>query len=170
MKATQLPLPLLIKSSISTFLKLILKHLTTPFVSLILMLTLTLHLHLTMKNLQKDKLQSKNKFNKRRVVFLAEKESELIKNKVERQEPEKHLKCHKKKNMIQENIGFTEVSERHQTILLVQESKYKTQWEQESEKEKEMILNSMLLEFYFVALVGRTIKLLDLNLIIFEVY
>lgn len=72
--------------------------------------------------------------------------------------------------MIQENIEFTEVSERPQTILSVRESKYKTQWEQENEKEKEMILNSMLLEFYFVALVGRTIKLLNLNLIISEVY
>ena len=36
--------------------------------------------------------------------------------------------------MIQENIEFTEVSERPQTILSVRESKYKTQWEQENEK------------------------------------
>ena len=100
-----------------------------------------------------------------------EKESELIKNKVQRQGPEKHLKCHKKKNTIQENIEFIEVSERHQTISWVQESKYRTQWELENEiSQEEMILNFMLLEFYFVALVGRTIKLLDLNFIISEVY
>ena len=75
-----------------------------------------------------------------------EKESESIKNKVQRQEPEKLLKCHKKKNTIQENIEFTEVSERHQMILLVQELKYKTQWELENENsKKEMILNFMLL-------------------------
>ena len=105
-----------------------------------------LHLLLIIKNLQKDKLQSKNKSNKRKVVFLVEKESESIKNKVQRQEPEKLLKCHKKKNTIQENIEFTEVSERHQMILLVQELKYKTQWELENENsKKEMILNFMLL-------------------------
>ena len=110
------------------------------------MLMSILHLLLIIKNLQKDKLQSKNKSNKRKVVFLVEKESESIKNKVQRQEPEKLLKCHKKKNTIQENIEFTEVSERHQMILLVQELKYKTQWELENENsKKEMILNFMLL-------------------------
>ena len=100
------------------------------------MLMSTLHLLLITKNLQKDKLQSKNKSNKRKVVFLVEKESESIKNKVQRQEPEKHLKCHKKKNTIQENIEFTEASEKHQMISSVQESKYKTQWELENEISK----------------------------------
>ena len=146
MKEIQLRLPLLIKSSILIFSKLIPRHLTMPFASLILMLMSILHLLLIIKNLQKDKLQSKNKSNKRKVVFLVEKESESIKNKVQRQEPEKLLKCHKKKNTIQENIEFTEVSERHQMILLVQELKYKTQWELENENsKKEMILNFMLL-------------------------
>ena len=142
-----------------------------PFALLILMLMSTLHLHSTTKNLLKDKQQSKSKSNKRKVVFSVEKASESIKNKVQRQEPERHLKCHKKKNTIQENIEFIEVSERHQTISWVQESKYRTQWGLENEiSQEEMILNFMLLEFYFVALVGRTIKLLDLNFIISEVY
>ena len=100
------------------------------------MLMSTLHLLLIIKNLQKDKLQSKNKSNKRKVVFSVEKESESIKNKVQRQEPEKHLKCHMKKNTIQENIEFTEASEKHQMISSVQESKYKTQWELENEISK----------------------------------
>lgn len=56
-----------------------------------------------------------------------------MKNKVERLVLENHPKFHKNKNMIQENIEFTEVSERHQMILWVLVSKYKTQLELENE-------------------------------------
>lgn len=56
-----------------------------------------------------------------------------MKNKVAKQEQERHLKCHKNKSTTPESIEYTEVSERHQTTSSEWESRSKTQWGQENE-------------------------------------